>query len=87
MAKKKTCFCFYNSSLIEMDYNKISIETNKIEKFYRKIPFSRDFFEIHFNNFKFDDKIEIYSAIDINKKKKKNKFAFVLNKIARFFRR
>lgn len=86
-SQKKTCFCFYNSSLIEMDYNKISIETNKIDKFYRKIPFSRDFFEIYFNNFKFDDKIEIYSAIDINKKKKKNKFAFVLNKITRFFRR
>ena len=84
--QKKSCFCFYNSDLIKMDYNKIILDTNKIGKDYIKIPFSRDFFEFYFNNFNFDDKIEIYSAIDINISSKKNKLFFDLNKIMRLFR-
>ncbi|MBF0875394.1 hypothetical protein HKD21_00840 [Gluconobacter cerevisiae] len=65
---KNMCFSFYNEQFIEMDYKKVYLELNKSENEFSKIPFSRDFFTNYFNKLSFNEKIDLYSIINRNKK-------------------
>lgn len=78
--EKNMCFCFYDYNYIEMDFEKIDFEISKIDKDFIKIPFSEDFFMRYFNKFSFNDKIYIFSAINLNKKNPKNSSKFGFNK-------
>lgn len=84
--EQRKCFCFYDCDYIEVDYEIISAEVNKIGKNYIKIPFSEEFFINYFGKLNFNDKINIFSAINLNKKHQKNNDSFSFSrKIRRIF--
>ena len=63
-----------------MVFERIGFEKSKIDKDFIKIPFSEDFFMRYFNKFSFNDKIDLFSAINLNKKNSKNIPKFQFNK-------
>lgn len=78
---KNMCFSFYNEQFIEMDYKKVYLELNKSENEFSRIPFSRDFFTNYFNKLSFNEKIDLYSIINRNKKNHENKLKSIINRL------